>query len=144
MAGRASVEILVDDDGPGIPDGEREAVFRPFYRLETSRNRATGGVGLGLTIARDIMRSHGGDLVLEASPRGGLRRACICRLSDKPHDACVVCVSITRIAPVIREFPLHPPPRLADIAMSACAGTGSTPPAGEHHPRSAMGAARCR
>jgi two-component system, OmpR family, osmolarity sensor histidine kinase EnvZ len=68
-----SVEIMVDDDGPGIPEALREAVFRPFYRLETSRNQSTGGVGLGLTIARDIMLSHGGEITLETSPQGGLR-----------------------------------------------------------------------
>jgi two-component system osmolarity sensor histidine kinase EnvZ len=67
------VEILVDDDGPGIPAGAREDVFKPFFRLEQSRNQETGGTGLGLTIARDIMRSHGGDLVLTDAPGGGLR-----------------------------------------------------------------------
>jgi len=70
---RGAVEIMVDDDGPGIPQALREAVFRPFFRMETSRNRSTGGVGLGLTIARDIMLSHGGDISLEVSPQGGLR-----------------------------------------------------------------------
>lgn len=68
-----AVEITVDDDGPGIPAGAREEVFRPFFRLEGSRNRATGGVGLGLTIARDVARSHGGDILLADSPHGGLR-----------------------------------------------------------------------
>jgi two-component system, OmpR family, osmolarity sensor histidine kinase EnvZ len=67
------VDILVDDDGPGIPAAERERVFQPFVRLDASRNPATGGVGLGLTIARDVARSHGGDVRLEDSPRGGLR-----------------------------------------------------------------------
>ncbi|MGD9614543.1 MAG: ATP-binding protein [Alphaproteobacteria bacterium] len=67
------VDILVDDDGPGIPERERERVFRPFIRLDASRNQATGGVGLGLTIARDMARSHGGDIRLETSPFGGLR-----------------------------------------------------------------------
>jgi two-component system, OmpR family, osmolarity sensor histidine kinase EnvZ len=67
------VDILVDDDGPGVPPAERERVFRPFVRLDSSRNPSTGGVGLGLTIARDVARSHGGDVRLEASPRGGLR-----------------------------------------------------------------------
>lgn len=67
------VDILIDDDGPGIPEDKREEVFRPFYRLDQSRNMGTGGVGLGLTIARDIARSHGGNLVLETSPQGGLR-----------------------------------------------------------------------
>jgi two-component system osmolarity sensor histidine kinase EnvZ len=73
LPGRHAVEIMVDDDGPGIPEPLREAVFRPFFRLETSRNRSTGGVGLGLTIARDIMLSHGGNIALEVSPQGGLR-----------------------------------------------------------------------
>ena len=67
------VDILIDDDGPGIPEPERERVFRPFIRLDASRNQATGGVGLGLTIARDMARSHGGDIRLETSPFGGLR-----------------------------------------------------------------------
>ncbi len=67
------VEILVDDDGPGIPEDERENVFRPFYRLDASRNPETGGVGLGLTIARDVVHGHGGELALETAPSGGLR-----------------------------------------------------------------------
>jgi two-component system osmolarity sensor histidine kinase EnvZ len=67
------VDILIDDDGPGIPATERERVFQPFVRLDASRNPSTGGVGLGLTIARDVARSHGGDVRLEASPYGGLR-----------------------------------------------------------------------
>jgi two-component system osmolarity sensor histidine kinase EnvZ len=69
----AAIEIAVDDDGPGIPEDMREEVFRPFFRLENSRNRETGGAGLGLTIARDVMRSHGGELTLDRSPMGGLR-----------------------------------------------------------------------
>jgi two-component system osmolarity sensor histidine kinase EnvZ len=68
-----AVDIVIDDDGPGIPPDRREDVFRPFVRLDESRNQATGGVGLGLTIARDIARFHGGDVVLEDSPLGGLR-----------------------------------------------------------------------
>lgn len=68
-----AVDVVIDDDGPGIDRSMREDVFRPFMRLETSRNPSTGGVGLGLTIARDIARSHGGDVVLESSPLGGLR-----------------------------------------------------------------------
>jgi two-component system osmolarity sensor histidine kinase EnvZ len=67
------VDVLVDDDGPGIPASEREHVFQPFIRLDASRNPTTGGIGLGLTIARDVARSHGGDVRLETSPRGGLR-----------------------------------------------------------------------
>jgi two-component system osmolarity sensor histidine kinase EnvZ len=67
------VDILIDDDGPGIPASERERVFQPFTRLDASRNPSTGGVGLGLTIARDVARSHGGDVRLENSPQGGLR-----------------------------------------------------------------------
>ncbi|HEY5598079.1 MAG TPA: ATP-binding protein [Kiloniellales bacterium] len=70
---RRAVEITVDDDGPGIPADRREDVFRPFFRLEQSRNPATGGVGLGLSIARDVVRNHGGELTLEDAPGGGLR-----------------------------------------------------------------------
>jgi two-component system osmolarity sensor histidine kinase EnvZ len=65
--------IVIDDDGPGIPAESREDVFRPFFRLESSRNIATGGVGLGLSIALDIAHSHGGEIALEDSPMGGLR-----------------------------------------------------------------------
>ena len=67
------LEIVVDDDGPGIPPAEREAVFKAFYRRDPSRNTESGGSGLGLTIARDIARSHGGDIDLADSPLGGLR-----------------------------------------------------------------------
>jgi len=65
--------IHVDDDGPGIPAEMREEVFKPFFRLDSSRNQDTGGAGLGLAIARDVVRAHGGDLTLSGSPRGGLR-----------------------------------------------------------------------
>jgi two-component system, OmpR family, osmolarity sensor histidine kinase EnvZ len=71
--GGRRVEIAVDDDGPGIPEGRREEAFRPFHRLDEGRNLQVGGVGLGLTIARDIARSHGGDIHLQDSARGGLR-----------------------------------------------------------------------
>ncbi len=67
------VELTVDDDGPGIPQDSREEAFRPFHRLDESRNLQTGGVGLGLAIARDIARAHGGDVTLAKSPLGGLR-----------------------------------------------------------------------
>ena len=67
------VTIHVDDDGPGIAPEHREDVFRPFHRLDEARNQDEGGSGLGLAIARDIARSHGGDIVLGTSPLGGLR-----------------------------------------------------------------------
>jgi two-component system, OmpR family, osmolarity sensor histidine kinase EnvZ len=67
------VEILVDDDGPGIPEGRYEEAFKPFNRLDESRNQNEKGVGLGLAIARDMARGLGGDLLLERSPMGGLR-----------------------------------------------------------------------
>jgi len=70
---RNNIEITIDDDGPGIPETERQNVFRPFYRVEESRNRETGGTGLGLAIARDIARAHGGDITLDTSPQDGLR-----------------------------------------------------------------------
>ncbi|WP_442753727.1 ATP-binding protein [Methylocystis sp. JAN1] len=65
--------IHIDDDGPGIPVERREDAFRPFYRLDESRNQDNGNSGLGLAIARDIARSHGGDIELDRSPLGGLR-----------------------------------------------------------------------
>ena len=80
--GRAAVHIertgeeilvVVEDQGPGIPEAELERVFEPFVRLETSRSRDTGGSGLGLAIARGIVRGHGGDIRLENRAQGGLR-----------------------------------------------------------------------
>ncbi len=65
--------ITIDDDGPGIPPAKREEVFKPFMRLDNARNQDQGGTGLGLAIARDIARSHGGDIMLGDSPLGGLR-----------------------------------------------------------------------
>jgi len=65
--------VTVDDDGPGIAAHLREEVFKPFLRLDDARNQDEGGTGLGLAIARDIARSHGGDIVLSDSPLGGLR-----------------------------------------------------------------------
>ena len=67
------VVIEVEDDGPGIPPGELERVFEPFYRGEPSRNRETGGVGLGLPIARNILRAHGGDVTLANRPMSGVK-----------------------------------------------------------------------
>jgi signal transduction histidine kinase len=82
-AGSATVRLVVpnnrivvteiDDDGPGIPSGDLDRVFEPFHRGEPSRNRDTGGVGLGLSIARNIMRAHGGDVTLGNRPSGGVR-----------------------------------------------------------------------
>jgi two-component system osmolarity sensor histidine kinase EnvZ len=68
-----AAEVVIDDDGPGIPLQYRDEVFKAFFRLEGSRNPKTGGVGLGLTIARDVARGHGGDIELGDSPLGGLR-----------------------------------------------------------------------
>ncbi|MCY1300994.1 Sensor histidine kinase CpxA [compost metagenome] len=67
------VTITVDDDGPGIPERSREDVFKPFFRLDEARNLDSSGTGLGLAIARDIARSHGGNVTLGDSPLGGLR-----------------------------------------------------------------------
>ena len=65
--------VTVDDDGPGFPCSMREEVFKPFLRLDDARNQDEGGTGLGLAIARDIARSHGGEITLADSPLGGLR-----------------------------------------------------------------------
>lgn len=69
----ALVRIVVDDDGPGIPEDEMQRVFQPFVRLEASRSRATGGVGLGLSIARTIVHAHGGEIRMSNRADGGLR-----------------------------------------------------------------------
>jgi signal transduction histidine kinase len=68
-----TISVTIEDDGPGIPVHEIDRVFEPFRRLEQSRNRETGGVGLGLPIARNMLRAHGGDVVLRNRPEGGLR-----------------------------------------------------------------------
>ncbi|WP_315924363.1 ATP-binding protein [Mesorhizobium sp. SP-1A] len=70
---KGMLTVTVDDDGPGIPAAKREEVFKPFVRLDEARNLDASGTGLGLAIARDIARSHGGDIALEDSPLGGLR-----------------------------------------------------------------------
>jgi signal transduction histidine kinase len=71
--GEAIVTLAIDDDGPGIPPEQIERAFLPFHRLEESRSRETGGVGLGLSIARNILRAHGGDVMLTNRAEGGLR-----------------------------------------------------------------------
>ena len=68
-----AVHIVIEDEGPGIPAAQLDAVMKPFYRLETSRNRLTGGSGLGLYIARDLVSRQGGTLTLENRAEGGLR-----------------------------------------------------------------------
>ena len=68
-----TVQVIIDDNGPGIPAKKRSEVFKPFYRVDPSRNKNTGGVGLGMTIARDTFLSHGGDIELDTSPMKGLR-----------------------------------------------------------------------
>ncbi|MBO6551581.1 MAG: two-component sensor histidine kinase [Roseitalea sp.] len=70
---RGRLTLTMDDNGPGIPEDERDDVFRPFYRIDDARNLDKSGTGLGLSIARDVARKHGGDIVLDDSPLGGLR-----------------------------------------------------------------------
>jgi signal transduction histidine kinase len=71
------IVITIDDTGPGLPEEELERVFAPFYRVERSRNRATGGVGLGLTVARMVIQRQGGSIALANRAEGGLRQTVI-------------------------------------------------------------------
>ena len=71
------MDVIIDDRGPGIPETELERVFTPFYRLEQSRSRESGGTGLGLTVARTVVRGHGGDIALNNRPEGGLRQTVV-------------------------------------------------------------------
>ncbi len=81
--GPRGVEIDIDDEGPGIPEAELTRVLEPFYRLDESRNRETGGVGLGLAITHSIVQGHGGKLTLRNRPGGGLRASIVLPL-EKP------------------------------------------------------------
>lgn len=72
LAAPGELRVVIEDDGPGVPEALQERVFEPFVRLETSRSRETGGTGLGLAIARTIARGHGGDILLRNRPAGGL------------------------------------------------------------------------
>src|SRR3546814_6002419 len=81
---KSLVEVTIDDDGPGIPPERYEDVFKPFFRLDQSRNPATGGIGLGLTIPRDVARSHGGDRSEER--RVGTEWVSKCRSRRSPEN----------------------------------------------------------
>ena len=81
------ISITVEDDGPGIAPEHYEDAFRPFSRLDETRARHSKGVGLGLAIARDAARSHGGDIILAASPLGGLRAELRLPVSPSPRTA---------------------------------------------------------
>ncbi|MCE3250691.1 MAG: histidine kinase [Geminicoccaceae bacterium] len=74
--------MVIDDDGPGISESEFERVFAPFVRLEGSRSPETGGIGLGMAIARSIVRGHGGEITLHNRREGGLRVAVRLPLAD--------------------------------------------------------------
>jgi signal transduction histidine kinase len=81
----ARLEIRIQDEGPGLPQAELEKVFEPFYRVEGSRSRETGGTGLGLTIARSVAEAHGGTLVLRNRLEGGLEAVLVLPRSNGPR-----------------------------------------------------------
>ena len=101
----AMIRIVVDDDGPGIAERDAEAVFRPFHRLENSRNRETGGTGLGLTIARSVARAHGGDVILSNRPGGGLRAMVTLPLAPKTTLAAATLAPGPAPAPTLSRVP---------------------------------------
>jgi signal transduction histidine kinase len=68
-----SIVVSIDDEGPGIPEDQRQVTLEPFYRLEKSRNRSTGGAGLGLAVVRSLVEAHGGTIDISAAPGGGAR-----------------------------------------------------------------------
>ncbi|WP_142848657.1 ATP-binding protein [Telmatospirillum sp. J64-1] len=80
-AGKAEAVVEIIDSGPGIPPEELDRVFAPFHRVERSRSRETGGVGLGLSVARNILRAHGGDITLSNRPEGGLKATMVLPLA---------------------------------------------------------------
>lgn len=86
-AAGGGVEITVDDDGPGIPHEHLERVFEPFVRVEESRSRETGGIGLGLAIARTVVHAHGGEIALANRPEGGLRQTVTLPAAPPPPRA---------------------------------------------------------
>lgn len=96
------LRITVDDDGPGIPAGEREAVLEPFYRLEPSRSRATGGSGLGLAIVKQITEAHGGSADIAASPPGGTRVTIMLPAESAAHPSSAGGAEADVIAPSAR------------------------------------------
>ena len=67
------ISLIIDDDGPGILEKEYDNVFKPFYKIDKSRGDSKSSVGLGMSIASDVVRSHGGNIVLDKSPQNGLR-----------------------------------------------------------------------
>ena len=83
-AGEAEHTVTIDDDGPGIPDAERERVFEPFFRLEGSRSRDSGGTGLGLAVVRAAVAAHGGRVVLVNRSEGGLRACVVLPTAPRP------------------------------------------------------------
>jgi signal transduction histidine kinase len=85
--GDARMQITIQDEGPGLAPADLEKVFEPFYRVEGSRSRETGGTGLGLTIARSVAEAHGGSLVLRNRAEGGLEAALVLPRSDGPRIA---------------------------------------------------------
>ncbi|MET0050266.1 MAG: ATP-binding protein, partial [Candidatus Thiodiazotropha sp.] len=86
------VEIVIEDNGPGIPEDQLEAVITPFYRLESSRSRETGGTGLGLAVAKSVTLAHGGELVLRNRAEGGLQ---VKVLLPRQHSATAGCRLLT-------------------------------------------------
>jgi signal transduction histidine kinase len=85
--GETAFVVDIKDRGPGIPPDALDDVFRPYYRIEKSRNRSTGGVGLGLTVAQGIIQGHGGEIVLKNRPEGGLQARVVLPVLHTPRGS---------------------------------------------------------
>jgi signal transduction histidine kinase len=91
--------VAIRDRGPGIPPDALDSVFRPYYRVDKSRNRGTGGVGLGLTVVQAIVQGHGGEIILKNRPGGGLEACIVLPVAGSTANACALNTRVSETPP---------------------------------------------